>query len=154
MNTHDQFKQIDTKELEFVDTVFIRDIETRVFQAIVIKCLAKVEGIALLEANLLNNLLGREGNERIKGIHVEQDQKNHSVSIKIEVNVAHGVSLPSKSEEIQTKILADISQLTGLHVSCVHVVFKALIHDEPHVGLLENTKNPGKGEGEFSSSEF
>ena len=127
MNSHDQFKEIDTQELKFVDTIFIRDIET---------------------------LLGREGNERIKGIYVEQDQKNHSVSIKIEVNVAHGVSLPSKSDEIQAKIVADVSQLTGLHVSCVHVVFKALIYDEPHCALLENSKNPEKEKSEFSSSEF
>ena len=94
---HDQFKEIDTKELKFADTIFVRDIETRVFQSIVIKCLASIEGITLLEGNLLDNLLGREGSERIKGIHVEQDQKNHSVSIKVEIKVAHGLSLPNKA---------------------------------------------------------
>ncbi|MCB1083156.1 MAG: Asp23/Gls24 family envelope stress response protein, partial [Simkania sp.] len=86
----DQFTDLDIKEIQFADTIFVRDIETRVFQAIVVKCLAEIEGVALLEGNLLDNLLGREGNERIKGIYVEQDQKNHSVSIKVEVNVAHG----------------------------------------------------------------
>jgi len=55
---HDQFKELDTKELKFADTVFVRDIETRVFQAIVIKCLAEIEGVALLEGTLLDNLLG------------------------------------------------------------------------------------------------
>jgi hypothetical protein len=33
----DQFNQMDTKELDLPDTVFIRDIESRVFQAITIK---------------------------------------------------------------------------------------------------------------------
>lgn len=149
---NDQFNELDTKEIEFADTVFIRDIESRVFQAIVIKCLADIEDVALLEGNLLDNLLGREGNERIKGIHVEQDEKNHSVSIKVEVNVAHGVSIPEKSEEIQSKIASEVSSLTGLHVSCVHVIFKALIsemsleHDEP--------KQEENAESEFSTEEF
>lgn len=126
---NEQFKQLDTKEIEFADTIFIRDIETRVFQAIVVKCIADIEGVALLGGNLFDNLLGREGSERIKGIHVEQDEKSHSVSIKVELNVAHGVSIPSKAEEIQTKIAAEVSQLTGLHVSCVHIIFKALISE-------------------------
>jgi uncharacterized alkaline shock family protein YloU len=136
---HDQFKEIDTKELKFADTVFVRDIETRVFQSIVIKCLASIEGIALLEGNLLDNLLGREASERIKGIHVEQDQKNHSVSIKVEIKVAHGLSLPAKAEEIQGKIAEEVCRLTGLHVSCVHVVFKALISDKLPEEMLEET---------------
>ena len=149
---NDSFNQLDTKEIEFADTIFVRDIETRVFQAIVVKCLAEIEGVALLEGNLLDNLLGREGNERIKGIHVEQDQKNHSVSIKVEVNVAHGISIPEKSEEIQTKIAAEVCRLTGLHVACVHVIFKALISEvslEPEVIQEEEVEK-----SEFSVEEF
>ncbi|MCB1110941.1 MAG: Asp23/Gls24 family envelope stress response protein [Chlamydiia bacterium] len=149
---HDQFKELDTKELKFADTVFVRDIETRVFQAIVIKCLAEIEGVALLEGNLLDNLLGREGNERIKGIHVEQDSKNHSVSIKVELNVAHGISIPQKAEEVQSKITSEVCQLTGLHVSCVHVVFKALISDTPLEQVIE--EEIIKEDEEFSTEEF
>ena len=149
---NDQFTDLDTKEIEFADTIFVRDIETRVFQAIVIKCLAEIEGVALLEGNLLDNLLGREGNERIKGIHVEQDQKNHSVSIKVEVNVAHGISIPEKAEEIQTKIAAEVCSLTGLHVACVHVIFKALI-SEQSLEPEEPREEPSEKE-EFSVEEF
>lgn len=148
---HDQFKEIDPKELQLPDTVFVRDIESRVFQAIVIKCLADIEGVALLEGNLFDNLLGREGNERIKGIHVEQDQKNHSVSIKVEINVAHGISIPEKAEEIQTKITTEVSRLTGLHVACVHVIFKSLI---PEIPLEEVEMEVEKEESEYSSAEF
>ena len=133
----DQFKDLDTKELKFADTTFVRDIETRVFQSIVINCLAEMEGVALLEGTLLDNLLGREGNERIKGIHVEQDSKNHSVSIKVEVNIAHGISIPEKAEEMQSKIAAEVCELTGLHVSLVHVVFKALIPEESLNRIIE-----------------
>ncbi len=129
---YDKLRQMDTKELDLPETVFIRDIESRVFQSIVLKCLAKIEGVGLLENNLFDNLLGREA-EGIKGIHVEQDQKKHSVTVRVEINVAYGVSIPEKAEEVQTKIVQEISAWTALHVSCVHVVFKNLIstHEEP-----------------------
>lgn len=120
-------KNIDTKEVELPDTVFIRDIESRVFQSIAVQCLARIEGVALLEGTFIDSLLGRDPNERIKGIHVEQDPKNHAIQIKVEINVAYGVSIPEKAEEIQVKIAQEISRFTGLHVGSVHVVFKSLI---------------------------
>ncbi len=123
---HDSFKQIDTKELELPDTVFIRDIESKVFQSIVIQCLARIEGVEPLEGSLFDSLLGRES-DGVKGIHVEQDEKNHAVKIRIEINIAYGITIPEKAEEIQVKIVKDISRLTGLHVGLVHVIFKNLI---------------------------
>ncbi len=125
------FEDIDTKEIDIPETIYIRDIETRVFQSITIKCLSGIDGIALLEGTLMDNLLGREGLERIKGIYVEQDPKNMSVSIKVELNVYYGISLPKKSEEIQAKIVREITRLSGLHVSSVHVVFKNLLLERP-----------------------
>lgn len=136
----DQFDDIDTKEIDLPETVFIRDIESRVFQAITIKCLAEIEGISLLEGNIFDNLLGREGLERIKGIHVEQDSKNHSVNIKVELNVAFGVALPDKAEEIQSKLVKEVVRLTGLHVASVHVVFKNLLPDASLEKLIQNSK--------------
>lgn len=118
---------MDTKEFELPDTLFIRDIEGRVFQSIAMQCLAKIEGVACVEGNLIDSLLGRDSVEGIKGIHVEQDQKNHSVNIKVEVNVAYGVCIPDKADEIHTKLAQEISSCTGLHVGCVHVIFKNLI---------------------------
>lgn len=124
---NDQLKQIDTREVEIPETVYIRDIETKVFQSIVVHCLLGIEGVALVEGSLIDNLLGREPAERITGITVEQEQKSPSIQVKLEVNVAYGVSLPEKAEEIQTKVNEELSRLTGLHVSLVHVVFKNLI---------------------------
>jgi uncharacterized alkaline shock family protein YloU len=120
--------QMDAKEFELPDTTFIRDIESRVFQSIAVQCLSRIEDVALLEGNIIDNLLGRDSLEGVKGIHVEQDEKKHSVKVKVEVNVAYGVCIPEKAEEIQTKLAEDISRLTQLHVSSVHVVFKNIIH--------------------------
>jgi len=122
-----ELTQVDTKEIQLADTLFIRDIETRVFQTIALQTLSTIEGVGMLEGNLIDSFLGRDGPDRVKGISVEQDQKNHSVKLKLEVNVGYGISLPEKAEEIQTKIAKEISHLTGLHVSTIHVVFKNLI---------------------------
>lgn len=124
---HNPLKQIDTKEIELPDTTYVRDIETKVFQSIVVQCLLRIDGIALVEGNLIDSLFGREPAERISGISVEQDQKSHSISVKLEVNVAYGVCIPEKADEIHTKVTQELSRLTGLHVSLVHVVFKNMI---------------------------
>jgi uncharacterized alkaline shock family protein YloU len=124
---HDPFKQIDKKELELPDTIFIRDIESKVFQSIVVRCIEAIKGVETLEGSLFDSLLGRDSLDGVKGVHVEQDQKNHAVNIRVEVNVAYGTSIPEKAEEIQAKIVEDISHLTGLHVGCVHIIFKNLI---------------------------
>lgn len=127
MKYHDQLKQLDTKEFELPDTLFIQNIETKVFQSIAAHCLLEIADIALLEGNLIDSWLGRDSFEGVKGIHVEQDDKTHCVNIRVEVNVAYGIVIPRKGEEIQTKLAEDVSRLTGLHVGTVHVIFKNLI---------------------------
>lgn len=127
----DLLKQMDAKELEFPNTVFVRDIDDKVFQSIVVQCLLTIQGIALVEGNLLDYFLGREPAERISGISVQQDPKTHSVEVKIEVKIAYGVVIAEKAKEIQEKVARELSHLTDLHVSMVHVVFKNLITTPP-----------------------
>jgi uncharacterized alkaline shock family protein YloU len=135
-------KKLDTKEFDFPETVFIRDIENRVFQGIVLQCLAEIEGINLVEGNLIDNFLGRGGLEGIKGIAAEQDNKNHSVNIKIEINICYGISIPEKAEEIQSKVAEEITKLTGLHVSTVHVVFKNVVPYEQIKKMMNPLSGP------------
>jgi uncharacterized alkaline shock family protein YloU len=126
---YDQLKNMDSREIELPETVFVRDIETRVFQAIALQCLSKIEGIGLLEGNFFDSLLGRDV-ERIKGIYVEQDQEKHSVNVRVEIRIRYGISIPEKAEEIQTKLAREVSAWTGLHVASVHVIFKDLLAAE------------------------
>lgn len=137
MNKSSESKQnssrskLDTGELELPDTVFVRDIESRVIQSFVLQCLSKIDGVSLTGGTFFDNILGREGTEAIRGIHVEQDSRNHSVSIKAEISIRYGLSIPEKAEEIQRKIAEEITTLTGLHVSCVHVIFKSVLLPNP-----------------------
>jgi uncharacterized alkaline shock family protein YloU len=140
---HNPLKLIDTKELELPETVFIRDIESKVFQSIILQSLSQIEGVETLEGNLFDSLLG-DSLDGIKGIHVDQDQKNHSVNVRIEINVAFGIAIPDKAEEIQNKILQEISQLTGLHVGTVHVIFKNLISPKRKSSVEEMLEKKAK----------
>lgn len=123
---NNELLKMDTKEIDLPETTYIRDIDSRVFQGIIIQCLVKIEGIGLIGGNIIDSLFGRDI-DRIKGIVVEQDLKKHSVLVRVEINVLYGISIPEKAEEVQNKIIEEITTYTGLHVSCVHVIFKNLI---------------------------
>lgn len=135
--------QAELPEFEFPETTYIRDIENRVFQEIVLQCLSHIKGITLLEGTFIDHILGRA--EGITGIHAEQDPKNNTISVKIEVNIDYGLPIPEKAEEIQIKVVQALTRLTGLHVAQVHVVFKQLSKAEPskHQALKELPDHPG-----------
>lgn len=121
----------DLKEsIEEVTISFGQEIEDRVFQAIALQCLAKIEGVSLIEGNIIDHLFGRSSTDRIRGINVSQDGKTGSLRVKVEVNMAYGICIPEKAKEIQHKIAEEMKALTGLEVSSVHVVFKNLILPE------------------------
>jgi uncharacterized alkaline shock family protein YloU len=122
----EKITKVDTKEFELPETVFSRDIETRVIQVIILYCLGKIDGVGVMGGSLIDTLFGREG-ERVKGIHVEQDSKTHSVKVQVEINVDYGVSIPEMAEQVQNKVVKEITSLTGLHVASIHVVIKGVI---------------------------
>ncbi len=120
-------KKVDTKEFELPETLFVSDIDTKIFQGIVLETISTIDGIALAQGSFINNILGRSGPEIGSGIQSERDNRDHSVSIKIEVDIRYGISIPEKAEEIQSKVVEEITRLTGLRVSAVHVFFKNII---------------------------
>lgn len=129
--------RIDTKEFELPETVLITDIDTKVFQGIVLECLSHIEGVLLSEGNFIDAIFGRSGPEVGAGVHSEQNNKNHSVSIKIDIDIAYGISIPEKAEEIQSKVVEEITRLTGLRVSSVHVLFKNIIRADSEEKMIE-----------------
>jgi uncharacterized alkaline shock family protein YloU len=117
-----------TDAIEEVSTVaFGQEIEDKVFQSIALQCLAKIEGVSLIEGNIIDHLFGRSSSERIRGITIQQDSKSRALNVRVEINAEYGVMLPQKAEEIQQKIAEEMKTLTGLGVSGVHVVFKNLV---------------------------
>lgn len=129
-------KKVDPQEFDLPETLFVRDIDNRVFQGIVLQTLSKIKGISLIEGNIIDSILGRSATENIKGIHAEQDNQNHTIHIKVEVNICYGLSIPEKAEEIQSKVVEEVTKLSGLHVSTVHVVFKNVISEDGNKRLI------------------
>jgi len=76
---------------------------------------------------LIDNLLQIANPDGISGVIITQDSKNHSVAVRVELNVAYGISIPDKAEEVQARISEEVTRYTGLHVSEVHVVVKDIL---------------------------
>lgn len=122
--------RFDAKELELPETLFVRDIDNRVFQHLVAQVLARVPDIALVEGGFMHNILGRSSPESLSAIHAEQDSGAKSLKIRVDLNIAYGVPIPEKAEEIQNLLSQELTRLTGLHIASVHLVFRGLLSQE------------------------
>ena len=130
-------KEWDSKEFELPETVFVRDIEDQVFKTIVMNCLQKLDGVTLDGGGFFDNLFGRDAVDGVKGVHVTQSSNSPAVSLRVEVKIEYGYSIPEKTGEIQTAIAREITEYTGLHVSEVHVVVKRVFVPQEDVPVEE-----------------
>lgn len=146
---------LDPQEFDLPETTYSRGIENRVFQEIVLNVLSRISGIGLLQGTFLDHLIGRI--DRVPGISAEQDSKTQSVKICVEIAVHYGIHIPSKAEEIQTAVVEEITKMTGLRVSEIHVVFKELVRDEATKEASPSAQIPVEIPNEFKEelqSEF
>ena len=118
-------RRLSQGELELPETLYVRDVEDRVFQAIVLRCVSEIRGVELVQGGFFKNFWGREAFD--SGVRIKQEHRNRSVSVRMQVNIAYGFPIPEKAEEIQTAVSEAITRLTGLHVSRIHVLFRGLI---------------------------
>ncbi len=146
--------KVDTKEFELPETLFISDIDGKVFQGIVLQALSKIEGISLVEGTFIDSIFGRSSTAVGSGISSEQDHKTQSVNIKIEVNIHYGLSIPEKAEEIQSKVSEEITHLTGLRVASIHVVFKDVIPPDQATRMLRAVESLNRQVSDEDSQEF
>ena len=72
----------------------------------------------------MHNILGRGNAESVNAIHAEQDSQAKSLKIRVDLNVAYGVPIPIRLEEIQNLLNQELTRLTGLHVASIHLVFR------------------------------
>lgn len=117
-------------------TTFSINVDNRVIESIVSKSLMTIEGVELIGTNRLDSILGRDPISKVSAIHVEQDYKEQLTNLKIELNIAYGLSIPEKAEEVQKKIRDEVTRLTGMQIGYIHVIFKNLISQESFEALL------------------
>jgi uncharacterized alkaline shock family protein YloU len=143
----ERMHQLDPQEFELPETTYSHEIENRVFRGIVLNILAQTPGIAPLEGTFLETFIGRV--DMVKGITIDQDAKSHSVNITIEIGIQYGMNIPRKAEEIQSKVTQAITEMTGVRVASVHVVFRELMQEEK--GPPATPKRPIEVEERFTS---
>lgn len=114
--------KLKNQEPQCPDTCYEREMGIKAFRTIVLKTLLEIEGVYFLEENIVDSILGREGVEGVRGIEIEVDPKQPILSVNIRICLASGLVIPQKVEEIQTKVVEDLTADTGLHVARVLVV--------------------------------
>jgi len=117
--------KLDEREIQLPETIYSHDIENGVFQSIVENCIASISGVTLVEGHTNGSFFKKKTPEKQSSISIEQ-HNNHSISVKINLSIEYGLSIPNKSEEVQEAIVKTIIAHTGLHVSHVHIVFTRL----------------------------
>jgi|AMWB02.1.fsa_nt_gi uncharacterized alkaline shock family protein YloU len=143
----ERMHQLDPQEFELPETTYSHEIENRVFRGIILNILSQTPGISPLEGTFLETFIGRV--DTVKGITIDQDTKTHSVNIVIEISIQYGVNIPKKAEEIQSRVSQAITEMTGMRVASVHVVFRELIREQKEP--ISSTKRPIEVEEPFSS---
>lgn len=80
----------------------------------------EVEGVAAMSGNITNEIVGKLGVKNLSkgvGIDVQEDV----VTVKLNLTMRYGYSIPKTSAEVQEKVKSAIENMTGLSVSCVDI---------------------------------
>lgn len=80
----------------------------------------EVEGVAAMSGNITNEIVGKLGVKNLSkgvGIDVQEDV----VTVKLNLTMRYGYSIPKTSAEVQEKVKSAIENMTGLNVSCVDI---------------------------------
>lgn len=80
----------------------------------------EVEGVAAMSGNITNEIVGKLGVKNLsKGVVI--DVQEDIVTVKLNLTMRYGYSIPKTSAEVQEKVKASIESMTGLKVSCVDI---------------------------------
>lgn len=80
----------------------------------------EVEGVASMQGNLTNELVGKLGlKNQTKGVRVEI--AGDRVSVDLSVQMSYGYSIPKTCQAIQERVKSAIENMVGLDVSVVNV---------------------------------
>lgn len=109
------------EEPQYPETYYEREVGQKAFRTMVLKTLLGIDEVYFLEEDIVDSFLGREGVEGVRGLEVELIENEPALCVKIQVCLGSGCSIPAKVEEIQTKVVQDLTQQTGLHVSRIQV---------------------------------
>lgn len=80
----------------------------------------EIEGVASMQGNLTNELVGKLGMKNLsKGVRIEV--VSGSVHVELSVVMKYGYSIPKTSQAVQERVKSAIENMTGLYVQEVNI---------------------------------
>lgn len=82
----------------------------------------EVEGIASMQGNLTNELVGKLGMKNLtKGVTIQFDEEGTSVHVALAVIMKYGYSIPKVCKTVQDRVKSAIENMAGLKVCDVNI---------------------------------
>jgi uncharacterized alkaline shock family protein YloU len=106
-----------SKEVSSIGEVMIAD---DVIATIAGLAATEVEGVASMQGNLTNELVGKLGVKNLtKGVRIALEE--NAVSVDLSIQMCYGYSIPKTCKAIQERVKNAIENMIGLDVSVVNV---------------------------------
>ena len=82
----------------------------------------EIEGVASMQGNLTNELVGKLGVKNLtKGVTIEFDEEGASVHVALAVIMKYGYSIPKVCKAVQDRVKSAIENMAGLKVLDVNI---------------------------------
>lgn len=82
----------------------------------------EIEGIASMQGNLTNELVGKLGMKNLtKGVTIQFDEEGTSVHVALAVVMKYGYSIPKACKAVQERVKNAIESMAGLKVCDVNI---------------------------------
>ncbi len=112
-------EKVNAEEKEFTSEVKIAG---DVIATIAGLAATEIEGIASMQGNLTNELVGKLGVKNLtKGVTIEFDEDGTSVHVALAVVMKYGYSIPKVCKAVQDRVKSAIENMAGLQVCDVNI---------------------------------
>lgn len=82
----------------------------------------EIEGIASMQGNLTNEIVGKLGMKNLtKGVTVQFEEDGSVVSVALAVVMKYGYSIPKTCRAVQERVKTAIENMAGLKVSEINI---------------------------------
>lgn len=110
-------KEVSSYDIDDITTVQVADDVIAVIAGL---AATDVDGVARLSGNITNEIVSKLGRKNLsKGVKVAL--AGHDASVKLNLIIEYGVSIPKTCKEVQERVKSAISTMTGLNVTSVDI---------------------------------
>ena len=112
-------------------------IHDNVISIIVRKTVMATEGVARLSGSIVDSIGELVGSRRRSSSAISIIHEDDKVTIEVKVNILFGFKIPDVSKAIQTQIIQEVENITGINVAKVGVIIQEI--EEPPAVKEETT---------------